>query len=986
MATTFDVLYLGTAASIDATEGDTISDNAGFLVGSTFGSSGDPLYGNVQTLSPGGTAGGTAGVYDTDNLSSNDTFKIDGGSDQTFDGVAVYNATITYADGTTATITAVIAQDTSGNLYLVPETSYNTDQVALEAKPIESLTFDSLSSNTGNLSADRYAGSFATVVDGSSGDDSMGVGYTDAEGDQITSGDDWIDAGAGSDTVDAGSGNDSVYGGDGNDVIAGGSGDDSIAGGAGEDRFTFADGWGQDTVFGDEWDGTATGANNDTLDFSDVTTPLDVTFTGSEDGIATSGTNTVTFDNMEAIVGGSGDDTIDASADSSGLMLDGGAGADSISGGGGADTITGGAGDDTISGDGGPYIADQIVNGGFASDTSGWTLTGSAVYSGSNVYLGVDGGTGTLTYDTTLTGLDSGDSVNGTGQVQFDFHWGNGSPDVSGTTYVHVQIDGVTYATIQTGGLDGSTASVTYLNGASGSVSSVPVTSWASLTLDLPAGIASTGTLSYTFDAATETARDDVWIDNVEVLTLQAATGSGDDWIDGGTGADLISGEGGDDTIAFSDGFGNDTVIGGETGETSGDVLDFSAVTGPVTVTYTGDEAGTVTDGTDTITFSEIERLTLSDNADVVDASADSVGIDVEAGAGNDTITGGSGEDTIDGGTGQDSIEGGAGDDLLTGGDGNDTFVYGGGNDTITDFNAGNTGTLIDGDSTNNDFIDLSAYYDDIWELYADQADDGVLNQSNDGVGGVDYSDNSSFGGGGITFTGASADPSFFTVENTGVVCFTAGARILTPRGEVPVETLSVGDLVETADHGPQPILWVGGCHLGPKELEAHPHLRPVLIEAGALGNRRPLLVSPQHCMVVTGADGKERFARACHLAQTTLARVARGRREVSYIHLFCARHEVLFVDGAASESLYPGPQALAMMPEPSREALLDVAPALRDRPAEAAIGPRARPVLQKSQVRDILGAGRTAQGSPPAVRCRTGQPPGPRPVPRASA
>ena len=165
--------------------------------------------------------------------------------------------------------------------------------------------------------------------------------------------------------------------------------------------------------------------------------------------------------------------------------------------------------------------------------------------------------------------------------------------------------------------------------------------------------------------------------------------------------------------------------------------------------------------------------------------------------------------------SGADSIDGGAGDDSLTGGAGDDVFVYAAsdGSDTITDFNTGNSGTLEDGDSTNNDFIDLGSYYDYMSELYADHADDGVLNQSNstDNGGDVDYSDNSRFAEDeGITFTGASADNSSFTTENTGVTCFTSGTAILTPGGDVLIDELCVGDLVVTADNGPQPIRWIG--------------------------------------------------------------------------------------------------------------------------------------------------------------------------------
>jgi Ca2+-binding RTX toxin-like protein len=64
--------------------------------------------------------------------------------------------------------------------------------------------------------------------------------------------------------------------------------------------------------------------------------------------------------------------------------------------------------------------------------------------------------------------------------------------------------------------------------------------------------------------------------------------------------------------------------------------------------------------------------------------------------------------------------------------DGLDDTIGGGfGNDTITDFSAGTPGTIGDGDTANNDFVDLSALYENLSELYADQVDDGILNQSN---------------------------------------------------------------------------------------------------------------------------------------------------------------------------------------------------------------------------------------------------------------
>ena len=198
--------------------------------------------------------------------------------------------------------------------------------------------------------------------------------------------------------------------------------------------------------------------------------------------------------------------------------------------------------------------------------------------------------------------------------------------------------------------------------------------------------------------------------------------------------------------------------------------------------------------------------------------------------AGSDTLFGGTGNDALFGDAGNDVLQGDAGNDTLTGGDGDDTFVYapGDGFDTISDFNVGNSGTLTDGDSTNNNRIDLSAYYDDIWELTADYRDDGILNQSNDGIGGADYSDNTQFGDGGLVFTNGVASTSFFNVENTGVVCFVSGTRILTETGERPIDTLRVGDRIITQDNGVQVLRWIGRRSVSQHDLARNPKLLPI--------------------------------------------------------------------------------------------------------------------------------------------------------------
>ena len=60
--------------------------------------------------------------------------------------------------------------------------------------------------------------------------------------------------------------------------------------------------------------------------------------------------------------------------------------------------------------------------------------------------------------------------------------------------------------------------------------------------------------------------------------------------------------------------------------------------------------------------------------------------------------------------------------------------------------------------------------------------------------------------------------------------CFVRGTMIRTPVGNCPIETLKAGDLVDTADNGPQPILMIVSSRLGSERLISEPNLRPVRI------------------------------------------------------------------------------------------------------------------------------------------------------------
>ncbi len=339
--------------------------------------------------------------------------------------------------------------------------------------------------------------------------------------------------------------------------------------------------------------------------------------------------NTYTQASDSTINGGDGDDS-----------LAGGAGNDSITSGNGADTVDGGTGNDTIFyGQGGATSADgDSVSGGDGDDviddvsgTAGWdyddTLDGGAgndtIYGGAGDDL-IYGGTG----NDHLNGEDGNDTIYGGSGVD-TVYAGNG--------------DDVVY-----GGDDGD-----WLEGGSGN--------------DLLEG---------------EGGSDSI------------LAGSGNDTVLGGDGADYLYGDTGDDSLDggadgdmffFASGWGNDTITGGETTTTGTDydTLNFWYMSQGVTVTATGDEAGTVTDGTNTASYTGIEGFYGSSYNDSLQGDSDGAGFYADMGAGDDTVGGGAGDDTIYGGDGNDTIFGAAGNDYLVGGNGSNSVNGGAGDDTI---------------------------------------------------------------------------------------------------------------------------------------------------------------------------------------------------------------------------------------------------------------------------------------------------------------
>lgn len=169
-------------------------------------------------------------------------------------------------------------------------------------------------------------------------------------------------------------------------------------------------------------------------------------------------------------------------------------------------------------------------------------------------------------------------------------------------------------------------------------------------------------------------------------------------------------------------------------------------------------------------------------------------------------------------------------------------------------------------------------------------------------------------------------------VQNASVVCYAAGTMIDTPDGPRPVETLTPGDLVMTLDHGPQTIRWTrsGDYSLGDADVDA----KPVQIKAGALGQNLPahdLIVSPQHRILVGGAGqlqqvfASEAFAPAKSLTALVNIRHMKGKKEITWFHFACDRHEIVTANGCLSESLLLGPMVMNELPSSERRALTDI-------------------------------------------------------------
>ncbi|MFS4582734.1 Hint domain-containing protein [Phaeobacter sp. C3_T13_0] len=177
-------------------------------------------------------------------------------------------------------------------------------------------------------------------------------------------------------------------------------------------------------------------------------------------------------------------------------------------------------------------------------------------------------------------------------------------------------------------------------------------------------------------------------------------------------------------------------------------------------------------------------------------------------------------------------------------------------------------------------------------------------------------------------------------------VSFTRGTHITLDSGaQRRIEDLETGDRVLTRDDGAQVVRWIGQC-----TSHAVGEMAPILIRAGALNNENDLLVSPDHRLLVHPRRDILRRGRPDQLVRARdlvngIDIFEQSGGFVDYFQLLFDRHQIIFAEGVAAESLLLNPLTRAALPEEHLSRTpglllghqrvasgLDIRPALRER------------------------------------------------------
>lgn len=135
-------------------------------------------------------------------------------------------------------------------------------------------------------------------------------------------------------------------------------------------------------------------------------------------------------------------------------------------------------------------------------------------------------------------------------------------------------------------------------------------------------------------------------------------------------------------------------------------------------------------------------------------------------------------------------------------------------------------------------------------------------------------------------------------------MCFLCCTSIMTPAGEISIESLQIGDLVKTVHGKSMPVKWIGR-HLYKRNGASWPaSVVPIRIARHAIDQQTPhrdLYVSPGHALFMDGV-----LIRAKDLVNgiSITPALPDDRDVIEYYHIVLDTHEAILAEGVAAETL----------------------------------------------------------------------------------
>jgi hypothetical protein len=133
--------------------------------------------------------------------------------------------------------------------------------------------------------------------------------------------------------------------------------------------------------------------------------------------------------------------------------------------------------------------------------------------------------------------------------------------------------------------------------------------------------------------------------------------------------------------------------------------------------------------------------------------------------------------------------------------------------------------------------------------------------------------------------------------------CFLRGTRIQTLSGEISVEDLTIGAVVDTFS-GPLPVKWIGRQSFKKHSRSWHWSMAPIRVTRFALSDqfpRRDLYLSPSHSLLIDGfLIPIEMLVNGTSIAPAVMD----DRDVIDYFHIELETHEVIFAEGAPADTL----------------------------------------------------------------------------------